>query len=139
MSFSCAIVTPSDAVLDTPASYASFEAWDGQQGVASGASAFLTRLGTGVVSVQAEGGARRVFVLDGGFAQMDGARLTLLTERAMEGSGIDLAAAERELSQANAKVMESGARPATLDERASMERAQRLARAKIAAAQLVRG
>jgi hypothetical protein len=35
--------------------------------------------------------------------------------------------------------MESGARPATLDERASMERAQRLARAKIAAAQLVRG
>ncbi|MFM8699540.1 MAG: hypothetical protein ACKOF7_12975, partial [Phycisphaerales bacterium] len=77
--------------------------------------------------------------LDGGFAQMDGARLTLLTERAMEGSGIDLASAERELSQANAKVMESGARPATLDERASMERAQRLARAKIAAAQLARG
>jgi hypothetical protein len=39
MSFSCAIVTPSDAVLDTPATYASFEAWDGQQGVAGGASA----------------------------------------------------------------------------------------------------
>jgi F-type H+-transporting ATPase subunit epsilon len=139
MSFTCAIVTPSDAVLDTPATYASFEAWDGQQGVSTGASAFLTRLGTGVVSVQAEGGARRVFVLDGGFAQMDGSRLTLLTERAMEGSGIDLAAAERELSQANAKVMEAGSRSATLDERGAMERAQRLARAKIAAAQLVRG
>jgi hypothetical protein len=27
MPFQCAIVTPSDAVLDTPASYASFEAW----------------------------------------------------------------------------------------------------------------
>jgi hypothetical protein len=35
--------------------------------------------------------------------------------------------------------MEAGSRPATLDERAAMERAQRLARAKIAAAQLARG
>ncbi|MFM7797982.1 MAG: FoF1 ATP synthase subunit delta/epsilon [Planctomycetota bacterium] len=136
MSFTFAIVTPSDAVLDTAASYASFEAWDGQQGVATGASAFLTKLGTGVVTVQADGGATKVFVLDGGFAQMDGTRLTLLTERAMEGSGIDVAAAERELSDANAKVLSAGDRAMTLDERAGLERAQRLARAKIAAARL---
>jgi len=51
MSFTCAIVTPSDAVLDTAATYASFEAWDGQQGVATGASAFLTKLGTGVLTL----------------------------------------------------------------------------------------
>lgn len=136
MSFTCAIVTPSDAVLDTAASYASFEAWDGQQGVATGASAFLTKLGTGVVTVQAEAGGTRVFVLDGGFAQMDGKRLTLLTERAMEGSGIDVAAAERELSEANAKVTAAADRSLTLEERASIERAQRLARAKIAAASM---
>ena len=42
MSFTCAIVTPSDAVLDTPATYASFEAWDGQQGVSSGACSSST-------------------------------------------------------------------------------------------------
>ena len=138
MSFTCAIVTPSDAVLDTPATYASFEAWDGQQGVATGASAFLTKLGTGVVTVQSEGGASRVFVLDGGFAQMDGKRLTLLTEKAMEGSGIDAAAAERELSDANAKVLAGGDGSMSLDQRAALERAQRLARAKIAAAQLTR-
>ena len=138
MSFTCAIVTPSDAVLDTAASYASFEAWDGQQGVATGASAFLTKLGTGVVTVQAETGGTKVFVLDGGFAQMDGKRLTLLTERAMEGSGIDVAAAERELSEANAKVTAAADRSLTLEERASIERAQRLARAKIAAASMSR-
>jgi F-type H+-transporting ATPase subunit epsilon len=138
MSFTCAIVTPSDAVLDTSATYASFEAWDGQQGVATGASAFLTKLGTGVVTVQAEGGATRIFVLDGGFAQMDGKRLTLLTDRAMEGSGIDAAAAERELADANAKVVAGGEKPLTLDERAALERAQRLARAKIAASQMAR-
>lgn len=138
MSFTCAIVTPSDAVLDTPATYASFEAWDGQQGVATGASAFLTKLGTGVVTVQSEGGASRVFVLDGGFAQMDGTRLTLLTEKAMEGSGIDAAAAERELADANAKVLAGGDGATSLDQRAALERAQRLARAKIAAAQMTR-
>lgn len=135
MSFTCAIVTPSDAILDTPASYASFEAWDGQQGVSSGASAFLTKLGTGVVTVQTDGGPSRVFVLDGGFAQMDGTRLTLLTEKAMEASGIDVAAAQRELADANSKVLDSGERASTLDERAALERAQRLARAKIMAAQ----
>lgn len=138
MPFACAIVTPSDAVLDTQASYASFEAWDGQQGVATGASAFLTKLGTGVVTVQAEGGQPRVFVLDGGFAQMDGTRLTLLTEKAMEASGIDLAAAERELSEANSKVLATGDRAASLEERAALERAQRLARAKITAAQMAK-
>lgn len=136
MPFTCAIVTPSDAVLDTPATYASFEAWDGQQGVAVGASAFLTKLGTGIVTVQTEGAGARVFVLDGGFAQMDGTRLTLLTERAIEGSGIDAAAAERELNEANSKVLAANDRPMTLDDRAAQERTQRLARAKIAAAQL---
>jgi F-type H+-transporting ATPase subunit epsilon len=138
MSFTCAIVTPSDAILDTPATYASFEAWDGQQGVATGASAFLTKLGTGVVTVQSDGGPSRVFVLDGGFAQMDGTRLTLLTEKAMEASGIDITAAERELADVNAKVLGSGERASTLDDRATLERAQRLARAKIMAAQIVR-
>jgi F0F1-type ATP synthase epsilon subunit len=88
--------------------------------------------------VQSEGGASRVFVLDGGFAQMDGKRLTLLTEKAMEGSGIDAAAAERELADANAKVLAGGEGAMSLDQRAALERAQRLARAKIAAAQMTR-
>jgi F-type H+-transporting ATPase subunit epsilon len=139
MSFSCTIVTPSDAVLDTSASYASFEAWDGQKGVATGASAFLTKLGTGVVRVQQDGGAQRVFVVDGGFAQMDGSRLTLLTEKAMDASGIDLAAAEREVAEADARAVTGGEKASSLDERAHLERAQRLARAKVAAAQMARG
>ena len=69
---------------------------------------------------------------------MDGSRLTLLTEKAMEGTGIDVTAAERELADANAKAIGSGERAMTLDERAGIERAQRLARAKIAAAQIAR-
>ena len=135
MPFQCAIVTPSDAVLDTLATYASFEAWDGQRGVAPGASAFLTKLGTGLVTITPADGTARTFVLDGGFAQMEGERLTLLSERAMEGTGIDAAAAARELAEVNAKVTASNETPLSLDQRAALERAQRLARAKIAAAE----
>ncbi len=139
MPFNCSIVTPTDAVLDTPANYASFEAWDGQRGVAPGASAFLVKLGTGLVTIQTTEGKSRTFVLDGGFAQMDGERLTLLSERAMEGAGIDATAANRELAEANAKVVGSNDTPLNLEQRAALERAQRLARAKIAAAGMARG
>jgi F0F1-type ATP synthase epsilon subunit len=80
-----------------------------------------------------------VFVVDGGFAQMDGSRLTLLTEKAMDASGIDLAAAEREVAEADARAVSGGEKASSLDERAHLERAQRLARAKVAAAQMARG
>jgi hypothetical protein len=69
---------------------------------------------------------------------MDGTRLTLLTEKAIDGTGIDMTAAERELADANAKAVGPGERAMTLEERAGVERAQRLARAKISAAQLAR-
>jgi len=134
MSFQCAIVTPSDSVLDCKASYVTFEAFDGQRGVADSASAFLMKLGVGTARVDVEGGQPRTFVLDGGFAQMDGARLTLLTERAIESGTIDAAAAERELSEVNASVVASNEKPLTLEQRAGLERRQRLARAKILAA-----
>lgn len=133
MSFQCAIVTPSDSVLDTKASYVTFEAFDGQRGVAANASAFLVKLGVGAVRVDVEGAAPRSFVLDGGFAQMDGERLTLLTERALDMGGIDGAAAQRELAEANAAVVAANDTPLSLEQRAGLERRQRLARAKVAA------
>ncbi len=133
MSFTCAIVTPSDSVLDSKSTYVTFEAFDGQRGVADRASAFLVKLGVGMARIDVEGGTPRSFVLDGGFAQMDGSRLTLLTERALEVGAIDGAAAQRELAEANAAVLASNEKPLTLEQRAGLERRQKLARAKIAA------
>ncbi|MBL9141013.1 MAG: F0F1 ATP synthase subunit epsilon [Phycisphaerae bacterium] len=134
MSFQCAIVTPSDSVLDSKSSYVTFEAFDGQRGVADKASAFLIKLGVGMARVDVEGGEPRSFVLDGGFAQMDGKRLTLLTERALEVGTLDATAAQRELNEANAAVLAANDKPLTLEQRAGLERRQRLARAKLAAA-----
>ena len=45
--FRCSIVTPVEMVFDDEVIYASFPAWDGQQGMMAGQSPLLTRLGTG--------------------------------------------------------------------------------------------
>ena len=80
--FRCTIVTPSDSLLDEQVTYATFQAWDGQKGVAPGASAFLAKLGTGAARLDLASGQSRWFVIDGGFAQMQGDALTLLVDGA---------------------------------------------------------
>ena len=128
----CTVVTPNAISLEEKATYVSFEAWDGQVGVMPGASPFLTRLGTGVLTVTSETGSIKQILTDGGFAQMQGDNLTLLADNTVDISSIDAKQAEALLLQANQKAVEPGATsPAA---RESIERAQRVAQAKVNAA-----
>ena len=129
--FRCSVVTPSSVSLTEDATYVSFQAFDGQKGVMPGASPFLTRLGTGVFTLNGPAGSKTL-VVDGGFAQMQGDALTLLADTATPADGIDAKAASDELAQANAKAVSgSGTTEAARD---AAERAQALAHAKVAAA-----
>ncbi len=130
--FRCSIVTPSQSVLTADATYVTFEAWDGQRGVMTGASPFLTSLGVGTARVELAEGSTKTFLVDSGFAQMQGTQLTLLTDRAEDASTIDRAAADRDYADARAKVIEVGNNSA--DERQRLERAQKLAATKVAVA-----
>ena len=126
----CSVVTPSSVAFDQEATYVSFQAFDGQKGVLPGASPFLTRLGTGTLTVTAAKGTTSM-VIDGGFAQMQGDTLTLLADTATAADSIDAKAAIAELQQANAKAVSgSGTTPAA---REAAERAQALANAKVSA------
>ncbi|MFO0895745.1 MAG: ATP synthase F1 subunit epsilon [Phycisphaerales bacterium] len=127
--FRCTIVTPSESLLDEEVTYVNLPAWDGQTGVMAATSPFLTKLGAGVVQIEGSGG-RKQFVLDSGFAQMQGGALTLLVDKAVAATTIDSKQAETELAAANARAVE--ATGAGLDERDRIERAQRLAAAKVA-------
>ena len=128
-SFRCSIVTPAQSTLAVDAEYVSFEAFDGQKGVMPGASPFVVALGAGPVRVQG-GGTTRTFVVDGGFAQMQGASLKILADAAVESTAIDASTAAAELAKANAKATEGGhTSPAARDR---IERDQRLAAAKVA-------
>jgi len=127
----CSVVTPSSVAFDQEATYVSFQAFDGQKGVLPGASPFLTRLGTGTLTVTAAKGTTTM-VIDGGFAQMQGDALTLLADSAVPADAIDAKAAADELQKANAAAV-SGA-GTTESARDAAERARALGHAKVAAA-----
>ena len=129
--FRCSVVTPGSVALTQDATYVSFPAFDGQKGVMPGASPFLTRLGTGVLTLTGSSGTNTL-VVDGGFAQMQGDALTLLADSAVAADAIDANKAADELQQANAKAV-SGA-GTTEAARDAAERAQAVAHAKVAAA-----
>lgn len=126
--FRCSIVTPEAQVLDDQVLYASFQAWDGQQGVMPGQSPLLTKLGSGPLRLDFPEGGSRWYLLDGGFAQIQDGSLALLTEGAVAAEHINLQQAEAELAEANARVTTPGA------DRAAVERQQQRALAKIALA-----
>ena len=129
--FHCSVVTPSSVSLTQDATYVSFQAFDGQKGVMPGASPFLTRLGTGLLTLTGPAG-NTTLVIDGGFAQMQGDALTLLADSALPTESIDTKSAADELQKANAAAV-SGA-GTTEAARNAAERAQALAHAKVAAA-----
>jgi F-type H+-transporting ATPase subunit epsilon len=108
--FRCSIVTPEAAVFDEEVSYASFPAWDGQQGMMAGQSPLLTRLGVGSLRLDfpTPDLGSRWFFIDGGFAQVQDGSLTLLTEAAAPAETLNLQEAQAELAEANARVAKTG-------------------------------
>jgi F-type H+-transporting ATPase subunit epsilon len=126
--FKCSIVTPSESVFDDEVTYVSFPAWDGQRGVMNGTSPFLSQLGIGTVRMDFTKGGSRWYLLDGGFAQMQGDHLSLLADGAIAAETLSLKEAEAELAEANARIA-SGA-----DDQQAIARDQQRALAKVALA-----
>lgn len=126
----CNVVTPTESVLETEATYVEFPAWDGQKGVAPGAAPFLVRLGEGRLRVEKAAGPAEILLIDGGFAQMNGGTLTILADATQSVSGLATGDAEKELAAANADALKRG----SADARSAAEHRQRLAYARVALA-----
>jgi len=126
--FPCKIVTPTAEAFSGDATYVSFPAWDGQYGMLKGLAPLLSTLAPGSLRIEGEDGTTYVYLVEGGFAHVDGETLTLVTEGATMASEIDLEEAKAELAEANARVT-SGVK-----DRATLERAQHIAMAKVAIA-----
>ena len=130
--FRCSIVTPTEAVFDDEVTYASFPAWDGQQGVMTGQSPLLSRLGFGSLRLDFPEGGSRWYLVEGGFAQVQKGELTLLTDRATPAERLSLQEAEAELVEATARVTAAGG-----EDRAQVVRDHQRALAKKAMARAV--
>jgi len=80
--FQCTVVTPEASVFDEQVTYANVPAHDGQIGFMPHRAPILLQLGKGVMRLDLAGGGQKSADIDGGFAQMRGDRLTILTDRA---------------------------------------------------------
>jgi F-type H+-transporting ATPase subunit epsilon len=126
-SFPCKIVTPTQECFDGEATYVSFPSWDGQYGMMKGLAPLLSTLAPGALRIDTNEGST-MYLIEGGFAHVDGNGLSLVTEGAILAEELNLEEAKTELAEANARV--------TSDEkdRVAIERAQKIATAKVSLA-----
>lgn len=95
------LVTPETTLLDEMVKSVQFPLFDGQIGVLPGRAPLVGRLGVGELKYSTAQGEGRYFI-DGGFAQMKGQVLSILTHSAQPVDKIDRHKAELELTAAQA-------------------------------------
>jgi len=113
-SFNCRLITPEARLTDAEATYVSVPAYDGLMGILPRRAPFVAKLGLGELTIRHSEGGDRTYLLDGGFGQMSGDSLTILAEHAVPVESLDLAEAEAELAEANARTPQDGADMATV-------------------------
>jgi F-type H+-transporting ATPase subunit epsilon len=124
MSFQCTLVTPERQAFDGPITQAIIPAHDGLIGILTDRAPLLVKLGVGPLRLDAAGGQKQLFLVDGGVAQMKDNRLTIVTGDATPASEIDYEAARAQYAEAQA-------RHAT-DEQGAADRKRRMDHARAA-------
>lgn len=79
----CSLITPEKEVFEKEATYVDLPAHDGQMGFMTNRAPLLVKLGEGVLTVTGAGEETKVQI-SGGFAQMKGNTLAILTDKAEE-------------------------------------------------------
>lgn len=97
------IVTPERTLLDEPVSALRFPLYDGDIGILPGRLPLIGRLGCGELKITSSTGQRSYFI-DGGFVQVLGSTVSLLTHRAIPVEELSVADAEKQLADAQTRV-----------------------------------
>jgi F-type H+-transporting ATPase subunit epsilon len=125
--FKCAIVTPSEQIMDDDVVEVEFPQWDGQRGILRKAAPFV-----GQLRIRYEQGEEKVFLLAGGFAEMHGDRIVLVADEIVPIAELDATAAQARFDAAVAAIAEPGTH--SPEERARLEHERRVASASLALA-----
>ena len=80
--FTCSVVTPERQAFEGEVSYVVLPAHDGQMGFAVNRAPILTQIGEGALKLTLSDGEKQTMHIRGGFAQMKGDQLTVLTDKA---------------------------------------------------------
>ncbi len=122
----CVVVTPEKAVLDEPADFVALPMFDGELGVARNRLPLIGRLGFGELRILRDKQTRRFYV-DGGFVQVRGNVITVLTSKAIPAAEIKTEAAQ--------EVLRSPKVESTPEGQDAQQKAQERARAQLRVAQ----
>lgn len=102
----CIVVTPEATALEETAEFVALPLYDGEIGIGPGHSPMIGRLGFGELRLKQAGQVRRYYV-DGGFVQVHGNVVSVMTGRAIPARDLDSAVAREQLSAAQKRAATS--------------------------------
>ncbi|MEM9294682.1 MAG: F0F1 ATP synthase subunit epsilon [Planctomycetota bacterium] len=97
----CTVVTPEGEVLDDAFAYVDLPLSDGRMGFAPKRAPIVAELGAGKMRAKSASG-EQVLAIAGGFVQMDGQSMTVLTEYAASKADLSRQDADQALADAQA-------------------------------------
>ncbi|MFP6673484.1 MAG: ATP synthase F1 subunit epsilon [Pirellulaceae bacterium] len=97
---SCIVVTPEDTILDEKADFVVVPLFDGELGIGANHSPMIGRLGYGELRLRTGENVQRFYV-DGGFVEVLGDTVTVLTNQAVLTTEVDLEESRSQLAEAN--------------------------------------
>jgi F-type H+-transporting ATPase subunit epsilon len=106
------LVTPETTLMDEPVSALRFPLYDGQIGILPGRAPMVGRLGFGELHLTRTDGSDADYFIDGGFVQVTGSEVSILTNRALTRDKIDSAQAAEMLREAVTRVAKNDAEAA---------------------------
>ncbi len=95
----CVVVTPERALVDVPADFVALPMYDGELGILPGRAPLIGRLGFGELRIR-QGAQTGHYYVDGGFVQVQGNTVTVLTSRALKAEEVRPADAQAALQAA---------------------------------------
>jgi F-type H+-transporting ATPase subunit epsilon len=122
-SLTCVVVTPEQTALEQKADFVALPLYDGEIGIGANHSPMIGRLGYGEMRIKS-GNTTTAYYVDGGFVQVAGNVVSVLTNRAIPARNLDAAAAEKQLVAAIAKPGNSVELAAIRDRAVAQARAQ---------------
>lgn len=119
----CIVVTPEQTALEQKAEFVALPLYDGEIGIAHNHSPLIGRLGYGEMRIKS-GSTTSSYYIDGGFVQVAGNVVSVLTNRAVSAKSLDSAAAEKQLDAAVRKPANSPELMTIRDRAVTQARAQ---------------
>jgi len=97
MSIKCIVVTPEKTVLSQDATFVVLPLFDGECGIMPNHSPLIARLGAGELRITGMDGQLIQYYVEGGFVEVLGDVVAVLTMYALPAKDLDLTEAEKEL------------------------------------------